>query len=256
MINSKPNGSSSKIFKKILLGMPSELYFMFRYLWLLITIPKKYFDKDEQVIHSLAIVYVHGLFGTSYEFIDINNFLKKKYPLFNSYYFSYSHGQSLHEDIKNFNSFIEPLFKKHEKIIFIGHSRGATICKQTAMKLDISLDRLCLILIGEPSNGSYVVEFFNNFKRFGFLGRFLKFLIRKIRMEKAMDDFNPETMKENDGISYPEHHLIGLYDVISKPSTSLSKTITFFPVSHLGLVISNKVFLRLYELIKAFIEQD
>lgn len=250
--------AKENFFKKVFLGIPSELYFIFRYFWLFLTIPKKYFDPESTQIDPVAIVYVHGLFGTSYEFIDINNFLKKKYPAFNSYYFSYPHGRAIDIDIQSFENFIQPILKKHEKIIFIGHSRGATICRQTAARLNINFDKLCVILIGEPLNGSYVAEIINNLLKNKIIGKFVNFLIKTVKMEKAIYEFSFETMKENRKLPYLEHHLIGSYDVVSRSVIvdDFSTSAFFFPVSHLGLVISTKVLKTLYLLIKQFVEQD
>ena len=250
--------------KRFLLGLPSEIYFFIRYAWLLLTTRSSFFEQDipeQESSKKSAVIFVHGLFGTSHQFIDIKESLKQDNPDMRYYYYSYDHGNSLEEDSKKFREYLSELDEdKIDLFIIVAHSRGGVLSYDSIMQVGETLaQKMRLITLASPFQGAELADLIHSQLKeekvvFKPIRDLLSFIVSYFKTEKIFSELNTRhSLTKSHSYRIDEkakrlqdhlYHLIAEYDVVvgnhlkQQTHDKFIAEIVTIPCSHAGILYS------------------
>jgi hypothetical protein len=244
----KNDETDLSFWKRILFGFPNQIYFFARFIYLMLIVPKSFFAPNPQNPSKQAVVFIYGLFGNRYQFFDYKRGIERECNETTTYFYTYRHGRSLSEDIEDLAEYLKNIDRSLTTITLIGHSRGGVMGYHALQRL-ASVDstrQYQLITLAAPLHGAelaYKISSLMNKKGrlWAPLKAFFKLLFWILRAQHIREDFSIDLIG-NFQPSFPIHHLVAKYDVISGPDTQqrIDQTLpsTTIRCCHAGILFS------------------
>ncbi|NBV29455.1 hypothetical protein EBR43_13430 [bacterium] len=247
-LNPKPVES---IWLRFLYGLGSELYFAVRWLYLMLTLRKSFFAAPEaSVKKKRAVVFVYGLFGNQYQFVDYKNEITKHCPDIDCYFYTYPHARSLAEDSLDFKNYLLKNLSNYQEVVIVGHSRGGIIGYNAleAMHAQQLASQYKLITLASPIHGSqlaYNFQYVLHQKSYLWVPvqLFLKFIFWAAKTHQVYHDLSADLIPKDKDDRFV-YHIEANYDLIigslDKQHIKESTARTIINTSHPGLLFSKK----------------